>query len=137
MARAQCCCGELAIEVLGSPKRFGVCHCYNCRRRTGSAFGASAYFDLAQVKEILGASSVYGFESKHSKGSQRRYFCANCGTTLYWIYSETPEELGVAGGCFEIGYLNAPDYSVSNDNKLQWLTIRILHKSWADSGLGP
>lgn len=123
MAKAKCCCGELVIEVLGDPKRYGVCHCANCRRRTGSAFGVSAYFQMSQVKEIFGSSSVYEFESKQSKGSQWRCFCANCGTTLYWNFSDAPEEVGIAGGCFEDGYLAAPEYSAANEKRRYWLQL--------------
>lgn len=39
---ATCCCGQTSIEVSGEPVFHCVCHCDNCKRRTGSAFGVSA-----------------------------------------------------------------------------------------------
>jgi hypothetical protein len=35
--RAECCCGQLAAVCEGEPIRVTVCHCLNCKRRTGSA----------------------------------------------------------------------------------------------------
>jgi hypothetical protein len=39
----RCCCGALRAEVTGEPPRVGVCHCMECQRRTGSAFGVVAF----------------------------------------------------------------------------------------------
>ena len=37
--RARCCCGRLSVRVRGEPVINGLCHCDDCRRRTGSALG--------------------------------------------------------------------------------------------------
>ena len=58
---AQCACGSASISVSGEPRMHGVCHCTNCKRRTGSAFGVSAYFLRSDVTEISGEMLVYGF----------------------------------------------------------------------------
>ena len=46
---ATCACGQASITVNARPTMHGVCHCTNCKRRTGSAFGISAYFDKSAV----------------------------------------------------------------------------------------
>lgn len=46
---ATCACGQAAITVNALPTLHGVCHCTHCKRRTGSAFGNSAYFDKTAV----------------------------------------------------------------------------------------
>ncbi|RTZ69437.1 MAG: hypothetical protein DSZ35_02565 [Verrucomicrobia bacterium] len=38
------CCEKAGVEVEDEPDIYTVCHCDNCRKRTGSAFGVSAYF---------------------------------------------------------------------------------------------
>ncbi|MEQ1929567.1 MAG: GFA family protein [Parvularculaceae bacterium] len=45
---AGCACG-LSVSVVGEPVRVSVCHCTDCKRRTGSAFGAQARFADAGV----------------------------------------------------------------------------------------
>jgi hypothetical protein len=46
---ASCSCGGLRAECIGEPARIGACHCTECQRRTGSAFGVAAYFSRDQV----------------------------------------------------------------------------------------
>ena len=42
---ASCSCGQLRIETSGEPFRVSVCHCLNCKRRSGSAFAVQARFN--------------------------------------------------------------------------------------------
>ena len=51
---ARCCCEEIGIEVEGLPFLHVVCHCDNCKRRTGSAFGIAAYFEDSQILRYIG-----------------------------------------------------------------------------------
>src|SRR5687768_10292203 len=78
--KAHCCCGACSIEVEGEPVLNALCHCANCKRRTGSAFGWSAYFADEQVTAKTGNFGLYEITGK----PQRRWFCATCGTTLLW-----------------------------------------------------
>lgn len=104
---AMCCCKDLSIEVVGLPLRHGVCHCNNCKRRSGSAFGISAYFEDQQIVRKTGTPCVY---EKNSKlfGQQKRYFCRRCGTTLYWKLDAMLGQTGIAGGCFTDNPLPEP-----------------------------
>ena len=45
-----CLCGSIRYRVVGDPIRAGVCHCTFCKRRSGSAFAVSGYFDEAAVQ---------------------------------------------------------------------------------------
>jgi hypothetical protein len=47
---AHCCCGALRAKVSGDPSLMVACHCEQCQRRTGMAFGVSAYFPADQVR---------------------------------------------------------------------------------------
>jgi len=49
---ARCCCGELEINVSGEPTKHGICHCDNCKKRTGSAFGISVYFSKGNMSGV-------------------------------------------------------------------------------------
>ena len=50
---AACHCGQLRLEVTGDPFVVSICHCLDCQRRTGSAFGMQSAFKPDQV-EIVG-----------------------------------------------------------------------------------
>ena len=87
---ATCACGQASITVSAPPTMHGVCHCTNCKRRTGSAFGISAYFDRAAVIEQTGKTSVYAFHLAAQSHNQERHFCPKCGTTLFGSCRQFP-----------------------------------------------
>jgi hypothetical protein len=121
--KAECCCGQLCIEMAGEPNIYGVCHCNNCKKRTGSAFGISAYFKKDNIVGLLGSSDKYAFLSDEQNHDQERHFCNVCGTTLFWYVSTMPEMIGIAGGCFVADPLGEPKFSTNHHNICSWLSI--------------
>jgi hypothetical protein len=129
---AKCACGATSITVTGEPEIHSVCHCVNCKRRTGSAFGISTYFRRDEVLEMIGETNVYAFHHDAQNHDQERHFCVTCGTTLFWTLSVLPNLIGIAGGCFAEMDLGEPKMSVSHAKKFAWVmlpdTWRIVHK---------
>lgn len=56
---AVCCCGPLRLTVTSEPAINGVCHCTDCKRRTGSAFGWQVYFRDEAIVALAGAMTSY------------------------------------------------------------------------------
>ena len=110
----------------------GVCYCTNCKRRTGSAFGISAYFDREAVVRQDGVTSVYAFHHSGQDHDRRRHFCSQCGTTLYWYISTLPDKIGIAGGCFAEQGLEEPTYSVADRKREPWVTVPPSWNVYAD-----
>ncbi|MBI1889935.1 MAG: GFA family protein [Burkholderiales bacterium] len=100
-----------------------VCHCTNCKRRTGSAFGISAYFFRESIVATSGQMKVYAFHHAAQNHDQERHFCASCGTTLFWYISTQPKLIGIAGGCFADENLGEPTMSVSHGKKSGWVAV--------------
>lgn len=119
--KAQCCCGSCEIEVFDEPILYGICNCNNCKKRTGSAFGLSAYFDKKQFSILSETSMSYQLENE--QGKQNRHFCKNCGTTLFWYADVFKDFVGVAGGCFVERPLPAPSFISMNENQCGWLSF--------------
>lgn len=97
--RGSCTCGRIAIEARGAPLFTAVCACRNCRTRTGSAFGVSAYFDEVSVLQTVGAPAVFRGTSRKGRWLDYR-FCPDCGTTVWWTAEFRPGAIGVAAGLF-------------------------------------
>jgi hypothetical protein len=116
---ARCCCGQLSLRVLGEPVLNGLCHCEDCRRRTGSAFGWSVYFPEDSLKGVHGEAEDY----HPASGTGTRHFCGGCGTTLYWRATGLKELVGVAGGAFLDPPLPAPTASYRDTRKCGWLDL--------------
>lgn len=127
---AQCSCNNISIEVRGNPDAVAVCHCTKCQRRTGSAFGVSAYFR----KEDLVATS--GEPSHHERGTDsgrkaRASFCGNCGSTVWWYADFLPGHVGIAVGCFADPDFPPPMVSVWEQSKHTWVKINPMVMSFA------
>ena len=120
---AQRACGSASITVSGEPRMHGICHCTNCKRRTGSAFGLSAYFLRSDVTETTGEMLVYAFHHTAEDYDQERYFCSKCGTTLFWYTSARPHLIGIAAGCFSDESFGVPTISGTSSKKLQWVGL--------------
>ncbi|WP_449090106.1 MULTISPECIES: GFA family protein [unclassified Rhizobium] len=56
--RARCASGQLSITTEGEPVKISACHCRECQRRTGSAFGwqSSSNVKRRQFPEPLAAA---------------------------------------------------------------------------------
>lgn len=118
---ARCACGALTVETTGAPAAVIACHCTECQRRTGSAFGIGAYYMAEQVKPAGAAKS---FARDGAEGRRLvNYFCPGCGTTLYWTADLRPGMVGVAAGGFNDPAFPKPDFSLWEKRRLDWVTM--------------
>ncbi len=129
---AKCACGSASICVSGDPVAHSVCHCNNCKKRTGSAFGISAYFPKQAVVVMEGQTSLYAFHNAARNEDQERHFCSRCGTTLYLYISTLPELICIAGGCFADDPLDEPNITASHSKKLEWVTLPDTWRVWPE-----
>ncbi len=118
---AECCCGNANITVKGEPLLHAVCHCDDCKKRTGSGFGISTYFSNNQIIQSNGDMKIYHIEN--TDHTQQRSFCFNCGTTLFWKVSVFKNITGISGGCFVKQPLASPSINANNNQECTWLTL--------------
>ena len=118
--RAACCCGQLRLECEGEPFRVSVCHCRECQRRTGSAFGYQARFPREQVTHIEGDRTAYR-RVADSGNAVTMHFCPRCGSTVYWELESMPEVIAVAAGAFADADFPAPAFSFWEQHKHAWI----------------
>jgi hypothetical protein len=118
---ARCCCGALRAEVFGEPALVAACHCEECQRRTGSAFGISAYFPAEQVRTD-GPDRVFTRAGQDGR-KVRMHFCPTCGTTVFWEAEFSPGQIGIAVGAFCDPQFPAPRFSAWERSKHPWVTF--------------
>jgi hypothetical protein len=117
---AHCCCGSVRAEVTGEPSLVAVCHCTECQRRTGSAFGVAAYFPKDQV-HTEGPSNVY-MRGSDSGRKIELHFCPDCGASVFWYVEFLGDHVGVAFGAFA-DPLPWPTLSVWETTRHPWVTF--------------
>lgn len=95
-----CLCGAVRFRANNDPVRASVCHCKNCQRRTGSAFGIGAYFKEADI-EIRGELKTYEYRSDETGRWLKMQFCPSCGNTVTWTAEVFAGMRALAGGAFD------------------------------------
>lgn len=119
MYRARCACGGLKAEAKAEPYAVIVCHCRDCQRRSGSAFGAGVYFSKEAV-ELPEGARIY--ERAAPEGRMIvNHFCRECGTTLFWTSDLHSEGVAIALGGFEDPSKFTPGRSVWEQSKADWV----------------
>ena len=119
---ASCRCGQLRATTKGEPVRLSVCHCLNCKKRSGSAFAVQARWPAEQVA-VEGASKT--FEKAGDSGNPATFhFCHDCGSDVYYVINGKFEGLvAIPLGAFDDPFFGSPEYSVWEQRKHEWVAI--------------
>jgi hypothetical protein len=119
--QAACSCGQLTVTCEGDPVRISVCHCLDCKRRSGSAFAAQARWPHEQA-QISGEFREWVRISDAGNKATFR-FCPTCGSTVYYEISAMPDAIAVAVGAFADPNFPPPLYSVYEDRQHAWVKV--------------
>ena len=83
--RGSCLCGAVRVELSGDPYRVGICHCLDCRKKTGAIFASWAIYPLARV-EITGETTA-----RELRNDYTQHRCAACGSPIYELQAGSDE----------------------------------------------
>jgi hypothetical protein len=117
--RASCVCGKLQVRCTSEPRKVSLCHCLDCQRRTGSAFGIAAFFDRTDVT-TEGANRTFSRPSD-SGFPVVFHFCPECGATVFWEAGRLEGLVAVAVGAFADPTFPAPSQAVYAQHRHVWL----------------
>ena len=118
---AACACGQLRLACEGEPQLVSVCHCLDCQRRTGSAFGVGAFYARDAVT-IEGLAQTTRRLADSGRGLTF-HFCPDCGGTVFWEPDFRPDSLAVAVGAFADPSFPKPDKAVFEERAHPWAKI--------------
>ncbi|KAL2818745.1 Mss4-like protein [Aspergillus cavernicola] len=126
MAFGSCFCKKIHVEYTGGPITAGLCHCFDCRKLTGSLYSYSFVFKRADLT-ITGTPK--GVAKSSDSGNQiKNYFCPDCGTPIYGHRinpSGVPDEITIVrAGIFddiEVLNRNEPAAELYIGGRVNWL----------------
>lgn len=119
--RAECNCGQLRATCTGEPDRVSLCHCINCKRRTGSAFAWNASFPASAVTV---AGEYRTFARATDLGRTNTYhFCPTCGSTVYYDVEIRPGMISVPAGAFAATDFPKPTVQVFEHRCVSWCVV--------------
>jgi len=119
---ASCRCGQLKATATGEPLRVSVCHCLDCKKRSGSAFAVQARWPEERVR-IEGISKTW---IHHADSGNRitHHFCPECGSSMHYRIEGKFEGLvAIPLGAFDDPYFPSPKFSVWEERKNEWVAI--------------
>jgi hypothetical protein len=115
-----CLCGAVRYRYEGEVRAANICHCADCRRVSGSAFGVSVPVDAAGFEIVSGAPK--GFTKDGDSGRPvARFFCPECGSPLFTVPPLHPEVRFLKAGSLD-------DPTVVKPVRQSWLQSRV---EWA------
>jgi hypothetical protein len=77
-----CQCGAVRYQLEGEPVALVVCHCTECQRQSGSAFGMSLFVLRKSLRLLSGELKKFTREGE-SGNIVGCMFCGDCGTRIY------------------------------------------------------
>jgi hypothetical protein len=77
-----CLCGAIRYRVNAEPYTLYACHCTDCQRRTGAAFGLSMIVKREAVELLQGTTVRYNAPLPDGR-VKSGVMCAACGTRLW------------------------------------------------------
>jgi hypothetical protein len=114
-----CQCGTIRYRIRTEPLGLAVCHCRDCQKQSGSAFGMSLSVDPASFD--LHAGSPKTFDVVCDSGRVKTCaFCPECGTR---IYHRSENGLSVKAGTLDDAGQLAPDAHFWTARKQPWVVI--------------
>ena len=118
---ARCSCGAVEARCEGEPVRVSVCHCLNCKRRSGSAFAAQARFPADRVR-VSGATTSFAMHGDEGSLATFR-FCPICGATICYTADVQPDLVAIPIGAFADPAFPPPHYSVYENRMHAWTCV--------------
>ena len=117
-----CQCGAIRYRIEGEPLAVGVCHCKECQRQSGSAFGMSLIVPREAFRLLSGAPKTF-IRTSESGRPVVCAFCSECGTRIYHEVRWREGILNVKPGTLDDTSQLAPATQVWTSSKQAWLDL--------------
>jgi len=117
-----CQCGAVRYEVTGAPRQLVACHCTDCQRQSGSAFGMTMVVDEADFRLLQGDLKTFRSESDAGR-AKLGAFCPDCGTRIYHKPEWRKGTVSVKPGTLDDTRGLKPTVHLWTDSRQPWVTI--------------
>ena len=85
-----CLCGKIRYEVSQAPQSVIACHCTHCQKISGAGSSHNAVVPTSAVTFTSGKPKCFR-DTGQSGSILNRYFCGDCGSSLYSQREKMPE----------------------------------------------
>ncbi len=115
-----CQCGQVRYEIAGGIVRLNICHCTDCQKQSGSAFGMSLIVRSDHFHLTRGELKT--FQTPADSGRMKTCaFCPDCGVRIY--NAATSEAMSVKAGTLDDRSWLQPDGHYWTKSKQNWTAL--------------
>jgi len=86
----RCLCGAVRYRITDAPLVTYACHCTDCQKRSGSAFGLSMWVRRASIELTQGEATMHVSATEDGRPRHTR-ICATCVTRLWSEPQKRPD----------------------------------------------
>lgn len=116
-----CSCRAIRYEATAEPMAMVNCHCRDCQRATGSAYGAYLMFAKNAVR--VEGEPRYHTTIGNAGRSVERGFCAVCGSPVAVKLAALPDAIGFLAASLDDPSLYKPSQDIYTDSAQAWDTL--------------
>jgi hypothetical protein len=117
-----CLCGAVRYAYDGELGPAGYCHCADCRRVSGSAYGVSLSVDASGFRVTRGEPRSFT-KTGDSGRPVARHFCGNCGSPLFTSPPLHPDRVFIKAGSLDDPNIVSPEREAWTDSRVAWAAI--------------
>ncbi|HTT47239.1 MAG TPA: GFA family protein [Pseudolabrys sp.] len=116
-----CACRAIRYETEAEPIVMLNCHCRDCQRAAGGAYGAFMVVPMAAVR-LQGEPRYYKTVGDAGRAVERG-FCASCGSPLTVKLERMPDVLGLVAASLDDPSRYKPAMDIFTDSAWPWDTL--------------
>jgi hypothetical protein len=115
-----CLCGGVRYRFTGEPLAYYACHCTDCQRQTGSAFGLSMIVHREAVEVLRGEPRLFEVSMPDGR-TKRGRCCPECPVRLWGEPVKLPQLLILRPGTFDDPGVHEPFGDIWTQSARPWV----------------
>lgn len=121
MLAGSCACGRVRYEIRGGlVGPITLCHCWRCRKHSGSSFGTTSGVRASEFVFLQGEDLLRSWESS---AGVHRFFAGCCGSPIFKRDDATPDLLGFRLGTLDTDPGRKAELHFMPRSQVPWLDI--------------
>jgi hypothetical protein len=116
-----CQCGSVRYVVTTEPMRLVACHCKECQRQSGSAFGMS--MPVKRNSLTVTGLTKRVTRTADSGNEVAGVFCPECGVRIYHVLKSSPDVVSLKPGTLDDTSWLRPDAFIWMKSAQGWVAV--------------
>ena len=117
-----CLCGAIRYSISPAPTNVIACHCTHCRKISGAGSSHNAAVPTSSVTITAGKPKMF-IDTAASGNRLNRFFCADCGSSLFSQREKMPEMMILKVGSLDDASGLTMAMNIWTDSALPWMHV--------------